>query len=230
VEEGQVKIFWNYLWKLSLVIFLLVGISWGTTLIGQHFNWDWGGFWSNFISNAGSSAVIGFVLYWIITRPDEKKVAQKRRVQALAMLKTEFQTDLARAKQYREALKTPQKDLTRLYPLRFMRGAWNALRESSFLPQIEDIGLIYELLRVNEVITVANSSLSTVRKLQGGKNTKTKLNKYAQKAVKECTQIEAYLTPILAKLDDMKLPEVKLTDVETDADISDDDDIVEDGS
>jgi len=44
LEEGEVKIVWNFLWKFVLGLSVLVGISWGTMLIGQHFLWDWGGF------------------------------------------------------------------------------------------------------------------------------------------------------------------------------------------
>ena len=178
------KRIWGLLWKSLLVIALLVGLSWVTWRLGHYFAWDWSDFWSNFISNAGSSAVIAFVLYWIITRPDEKKAASKRRAQALAMLKIEFQTDLQRARQYGDGLKTPGSDLTSLYPLRFTRGAWNALRESGFLPQLEDVEFVYELLRLNEVITVANSSLSSVRKAKAGRNMKTKLNYYAKRRSK----------------------------------------------
>jgi hypothetical protein len=222
--EDEMKKFWDLIWKLVLVILLLVVISWGTMLIGQHFVWDWGGFWSNFISNAGSSAIIGFVLYWVITRPDAKKATNLRRAQALSMLKIEFKTNLQRAKQYGEALKTPEDDLTPFYPLRLTRGAWNALKESGFLPQLEDVGFVYELLRLNEVIVVANKSLSLVRSAKAGKNTKTKLVRYSKKAVKECAQIEVYLGPILAKLEKMNLPEIMLPEeVEDDSNPDEDD-------
>ena len=213
---------------MSIVIALLTGISWVTWRLGQHFAWDWGGFWSNFISNTGSSAVIGFVLYWIITRPDEKKAANIRRAQALAMLKIEFGINLDRAKFYRKALINPASDLSSVFPLRFTRGAWNALKESGFLPQFDDVEFVYQLLRVNEVITVANSSLSTVRRSKAD-NKKTKLNIYAKKAVKECAQIEVYLVPILAKLDAMKLPKIVLPEDAAIDNVSDEDDADGDG-
>lgn len=194
-------------WLIGIVVIL--GIGFLTWEIGISFNWSWGDFWSNFISNAGSSAVIGFILYWIITRPDEKKARQERKNQALAMLKTEFEIDLERARLYGGALKRTSSDFSTLYPLRFTRGAWNALKESGFLPQLEDVGFVYELLRVNEVITVANNSLLKVRNAKANKE-KTKLNTYANKAVKECSQLEILMPPILKKLESMKLPEVKL--------------------
>lgn len=194
-------------WLIGIVVIL--GIGWLTWKVGISFNWSWGDFWSNFISNAGSSAVIGFILYWIITRPDEKKARQDRKNQALAMLKIEFEINLERARSYGGALKRPSSDFSTLYPLRFTRGAWNALKESGFLPQLEDVGFVYELLRVNEVITVANNSLVKVRNAKADKE-RTKLNTYAKKAVKECSQIEILLPPILEKLKSMKLPAVKL--------------------
>ncbi len=216
----------GYLLKFStwlFVLVLLIGICWGTWRLGQHFAWDWGDFWSNFISNAGSSAVIGLVVYWIITRPDEKKVVDQRRAQALSMLKIEFRVNLERVGQYGEALKTPEQDLTPFYPLRLTRGAWNALKESGFLPQLENVGFVYELLRLNEVVVVTNKTLSMVRSAKVGKNTKSKLTRYSKKAVKECAQIEAYLVPILAKLEAMKLPEIALPE-----DINDDSEPEED--
>ena len=207
------KKIWNVIkknWGIVAGILLFVLVSW---MVGSIFQWPWGDFWSNFFSNAGSSAVIGFVLYWIITRQDEKKATGQRRAQALSMLKIEFRTNLQRAKQYGEALQYPENDLSPYYPLRFTRGAWNALKESGFLPQIEDVGFVYELLRVNEIITIANSSFSTVRRSKAD-NKKAKLKRYAKKAANECAQIEAYLNPILAKLDNMKLPEVELPAIE----------------
>jgi hypothetical protein len=114
-----------------------------------------------------------------------------------------------------------------LYPLRFTRGAWNALKESGFLPQYDDVGFIYELLRVNEVITVANDSFSTILHVKAENKIAT-LNTYAMKAVNECTQIETYLVPILAKLDTMKLPEIKLEEVKTEIEIPNYDDIADD--
>jgi len=70
---------------------ILAETFWGTWLVGKHFGWDWGNFWSNFISNARFHRRHCVVLYWIITRPDEKKAVDRRRAQALSMLKKEFQ-------------------------------------------------------------------------------------------------------------------------------------------
>ncbi len=134
----------NSLWKWLLGIAILAVLVWITWQVGIWFAWDWGGFWSNFISNAASSAVIGFVLYWIITRPDEKKSKRERKNQALAMLKIEFVINLERARLYGAALKKTSGDFSALYPLRFTRGAWNALKESGFLPQLEDVGFVYD--------------------------------------------------------------------------------------
>ncbi len=67
-------------------------------------------------------------------------------------------------------------------------------------------------MRVNEIITVANNSLLKIRNAKADKD-KTKLNTYAKKAIKECSQIELLALPILEKLGSMKLPEVKLPEV-----------------
>jgi hypothetical protein len=202
----------SYLLNWFVWILVILGVGWLTWKIGFSFNWSWGDFWSDFISNAGSSAVIGFIIYWIITRPDEKRARQERKNQALAILKIEFEVNLERARLYGGALKRPSSNFSSLYPLRFTRGAWNALKESGFLAQLEDVEFVYELLRANEVITVTNNSLLKVRNAKADKE-KAKLNIYAKKAVKECSQIEILLQPILEKLVNMKLPEVKLPQV-----------------
>lgn len=131
-----------------------------------------------------------------------------------------------RARLYREALKTPENDLTPLYPLRFTRGAWNALKESGFLPQLTDVTFVYELLSLNEVIVVANKSLASVRSAKVGKNMKTKLVRSAKKAVKECTQIETSLESILVKMEKMKLPVIALPgNVDEDSGMDEEDDL-----
>ncbi len=66
--------------NLWIAIAAVIGSGLITWLMGIMFSWSWSEFWSNFISNAASSAVIGFVLYWIITRPDEKKAGLERKI------------------------------------------------------------------------------------------------------------------------------------------------------
>ncbi len=136
------------------------------------------------------------------------------------MLKIEFEINLERARTYGMALKNPPKDFSSLYPLRFTRGAWNALKESGFLPQFENVEFVYELLRVNEIITVANNSLMKVRNAQVDKQ-KAKLTTYSRKAIRECAQIDALLVPILQKLERMNLPDVRLPEM---PDLDDEDD------
>jgi hypothetical protein len=203
--------------KVILTVVILLILGFGTWALGKLMTWNWDDFWSNFISNAGSSAIIALVLYWIVTQPGEKKAATHRRAKALAMLKMEYSINLKRAKLYSEVLKVPENDLTPYYPLRFTRGAWNALRESGFLPMFDDFGFVYELLRLNEVFVVANKSLTSVRSAKVSKNNKTKLTHYSNKAIKECTQIIKYLSPILENLEEMDLPTfAMLVDMETD--------------
>ncbi len=185
----------------------LGGLFW---LIGALTHWTWSDFWSNFISNAASSGVIGFILYWIITRPDERKSREERKNQALAMLKVEFETNLSRAQAYLSVLEDPNiEKISALYPFRFTRGAWNALKESGFLPQVEDVQLVYELLRVNEIILVANRSLSKVR-TAAIDNQPRKLQTYSVKALRECAQLVEMLTVILKGLNALGLPQVSM--------------------
>jgi len=197
-------------WLIGIAVLVLLG--WLTWRIGACLNWSWADFWSNLISNAVSTAVIGFILYWIITRPDEKKAKKERKNQALAMLKIEFEKNLERARVYGLALKKTSNDLSDLYPLRFTRGAWNALKESGFLLQLDDVKLIYDLLSVNEIITTANNNLLKVRNALAEKD-KKKLKIYAEKAVKECSMILFLAAPILKQLEEMNLPEVILPEV-----------------
>jgi hypothetical protein len=179
----------------------------GTWELGNYYQWNWADFWSNLISNGASSAVIGIILYWIITRPDEKKSSDKRRNSALSMLEMEFKTNLERAHIYSSVLANSDAH-TDLYPFRFTRGAWNALKESGFLPQFEDVYFVFDLLHVNENIVLANRSFSKLRRLQIADKEEA-FQHMARKANKECKQIEELINPILSYLDEMDLPEIK---------------------
>jgi hypothetical protein len=87
------------------------------------------------------------------------------------MLKEEAQINATRAREYVDALGNPSADLRAHFPLRYTRGAWNALKESGFLPQLQDPRLVYQLLAANEMIVVADASLLRIRKAQrGGKS------------------------------------------------------------
>lgn len=192
----------KYLLPLIIIIFFCF-LVWS---IGYYFLWSWGNFWSDIISNAVASAIIGYILYWVITRPDEKKANSKRRDQALAILRVELKINFERAELYKKELINEKLDISSLSPFRFTRGAWNALKESGFLPQLDDISFVYQLLRVNEILVIANSSLSTIRRLKTDSK-ESNLKSYIDKAVEECSQIENQLSAILDKLNKMNLPE-----------------------
>lgn len=180
-------------------------------LLGGYLGWSWSDFWVNFVSNAVSGGIIGLLLYVAITRPDEQKAKKQRLKLALGMLKSELEINRFRAIHYSVWLKNSQENLENLFPLRFTRGAWNALRESGFLPQVEDTKLVYMLLRINELFVVANNSLIKVRNAWADKD-QEKLKTYAQKAEKECAQIINQSTPMLEILASMKLPTVELVE------------------
>jgi len=196
----------NFIKKYLLATIIIIIFCFLIWSIGHYFLWSWGNFSSDIISNAVASAIIGYILYWVITRPDEKKANSKRRDQALAILRVELTINFERAELYKKELRNEKLDISSLSPFRFTRGAWNALRESGFLPQLDDISFVYQLLRVNEILVIANSSLSTIRRLKtDGKE--SNLISYIDKAVEECSQIENQLSTILDKLNKMNLPE-----------------------
>ena len=180
-------------------------------LLGGYIGWSWSDFWINFISNAVSGGIIGLLLYVAITRPDEQKAKKQRLKQALGILKTELEINRDRAIKYSVWLKDQQENLESLYPLRFTRGAWNSLKESGFLPQVEDAKIVYMLLRINELLVVANNSLIKVRNAWAEKDHK-KLKIYAQKAEWECAQFLGQISPMLEILTSMKLPTVELVE------------------
>lgn len=184
---------------------LLVGL-----LFGGYLGWSWGDFWVNFISNAISGGIIGLLLYVAITRPDEQKARKRRLNQALSMLKTELEINQDRARFYAVWLEDRQASLDTLYPFRFTRGAWNALRESGFLPQLENARLVYMLLRINEVFVVANTSLMKIRNAWAEED-QDKMATFSRKAGRECAQILDLSSPLLEVLAAMNLPAVEMT-------------------
>lgn len=122
-------------------------------------------FWVNFLANLAADALLAIVVYVILTKPGEKRTEERNFKQALSLLRTEIQINLERAKSYIQALdgQLTKADINNLIPMRFSRGAWNALKEINFLAQIHNAELVYYLLRMNETALVANKNL---RKLE----------------------------------------------------------------
>jgi hypothetical protein len=166
-------------------------------------------FLSNFLANLVSGALLAFVIYWIVTRPDERKREQASLKQAIGLLKTEIDTNITRAKSYIQALGSPNAEIIALLPLRYTRGAWNALKESGFLPKLNDPKLIYYLLRANEATLVANRNLRKfeLSHLEGKRETNALL---AQTAQNDSIHLLKVLQGVSAVLEQEKVPKVFL--------------------
>lgn len=162
-------------------------------------------FWVNFFSNLAADALIGIAVYIAVTQPGERRAAQKRLGQALGLLKAELETNAARANTYIEKISASKDDasLEALFPLRFTRGAWNALKESGFLPQLNDARLVYYLLQANELTVVANRSLSKYRNAAPDDEN---IGAFVEKARRDSQHLLEALSPLISILAKMDLP------------------------
>lgn len=165
----------------------------------------------NFSANLLADAILAYVIYRIITQPTAKKKEDENFGQALALLRTEIKINSERANDYIIALDEPIKDINSLTPLRFSRGAWNALKESDFLPKLNNAELVYNLLRMNETALVANKNL---RRLQLAYLEKTKVDKkqLAELAIKESKHLLDIFSHVASILDQMNLPSFAMVD------------------
>jgi hypothetical protein len=162
-------------------------------------------FWVNFLANLLADALLAIAVYYAITQPDEKKAKQTQIKQALGLLRIELQTNRLRAEKYIQALDDQDPDLSVLFPLRFTRGAWNAVKESNLLPKLNDARLIYYLLRMNESALVANKNLRRLQ-LSYLEDTGADQLLLAETAKKDCEHFLEILLQVLSILDQMALP------------------------
>jgi hypothetical protein len=182
-------------------------------------------FWINFLSNLLADALLAVAVYIIVTKPGEKRTEEQNFKQALSLLRTEIQINLERAKSYIKALdgQISKIDIHDLIPMRFSRGAWNALKEINFLAQIYNAELVYYLLRMNETALVANKNL---RKLELCFLEKSSGNKklLAQTASEESEHLLKIFIRVAEILDQMDLPsyEVELLFEEVDTEVMED--------
>jgi hypothetical protein len=170
----------------------------------------WMNLFSNFLANLFADAIIAIAVLIAITRPSEKKQTRARVMQALGMLKAEMKINTMRARNYIQALDGQTTELKALFPLRYTRGAWNALKESGFLPQLNDPKLIYNLLRVNEAIVVADASLQRV---QSAIRERKRIRSLALSAKKDSERLITTIDPLLSILSEMRLPEFQASDL-----------------
>lgn len=169
-------------------------------------------FWINFLANLAADAILAVAIYYIITQPGEKKKEKRTREQSLGLLKAEMQVNEKRARKYIEALENPSPDIALLFPLRYTRGAWNALKDSGFLSNLEDAVLSYYLFRMNETTLVANKNLRKVQ-LYYLENTDEDIKLLAEIAKRDSEQLCSLLTQLLSMLQKVKIPKVAENDI-----------------
>lgn len=167
-------------------------------------------FWTNFLANFFADLIIAIGVFYAITRTSEKKEGQDRIKQALGLIKAEMEANYFRAKNYLLVLNGKESELKNISPLRYTRGAWNALKESGFLPQLKDTVLVYHLLRVNEALVIADASLhkviTAVRDRKGSRNL-TKV------AIVDTNRLLIVFDPLLQILKEMNLPKFRGNDL-----------------
>lgn len=161
-------------------------------------------FWSSFLSNFISSAIVAIAFYIAITQQVEKKQQETQVKQALGMLKTELEINFKRAKTYLQEIQSVKE--TGVVPtarLRYTRGVWNALKENGFLLQLTDPRLVYYLLRANETIVVADNSLY---KLRNANPEDGNLPSLIERAQQDCSRLLHALNTALSLFSNMSLP------------------------
>jgi hypothetical protein len=163
------------------------------------------GFLVNFLANLASDAILGILVYFAITQPGEKKRLRASIRQALGLLKSETETNVSRARAYVRSFDSSDADISALFPLRYTRGAWNALKESGFLSRLDNARLVYYLLRMNEAMLVANKNL---RRLQLAFLEKTGGNRklLARTVRQDAEHLLEAMSQVLAMLNTMDLP------------------------
>lgn len=177
---------------------------------------------ANFIANLGADVVLGIVLFFIITRPRERKARKERISQALSLLKSELELNEARARENLEKLDKHSASDAQL-PLRHTRGAWNALKESGLLLEVDDLKLVYYLFRVNEITYATNVSLRRSNfAAMGGRGDPVKMR---EQATFDSKRLLEALPPALMELGQLDLPIVTGYEfLETDSLLNEEDD------
>ena len=172
-------------------------------------------FYANLAADAILAPIIAIIIYYLVTKPGEKKKDAESFKRALVLLQTEIDINMERAQKYVQALNSPIDDINSLSPMRYTRGAWNALKESGFLPKLNNPELVHHLLRMNETALVANKNL---RKLQLAYLEKTKRKKplLAAVAKKESTQLLSLYSQVASSLDQMNLPSFEVEYIDED--------------
>jgi hypothetical protein len=170
-----------------------------------------GDFLANFLANILSDALLAIALYIIVTQPGERRRNRELIAKSLGLLKAETQVNFNRAKAYDRALADPSEAIVSLFPLRYSRGAWNALKETGFFSSLSDAHLKYYLFRMNEATFVANKNL---RKLQLAYLEKKEgdLGLLVETAQNESKHVLEVLDNVLQMLHDVEVPDFAVED------------------
>jgi len=163
-----------------------------------------GDFMNNFLANLASDALFAIVIYIIITQPSERRKERAAFNQALGLLKAEAQVNRARANIYLKELAEPNDRVSELFPLRFMRGAWNALKESGALSRLNDAQLAYHLFRMNEIAYVANRNFRRYQ-LAFMEDTGGKHDVLAEIARKDSERLVVAIDEVLSRLEHIEV-------------------------
>ena len=156
-------------------------------------------FWSSFLANLLADALMAVTIYLIITQPGEKRRAVKRRLQALGLLKSEVETNLTRVRVIAESINFSHEDDLRC-PLRFTRGAWNALRDSGFISERDDPRLAYSLFRMNEINMVATDNLRLLWERANLEDESKRTNSLRNTCLRNCKSLEIALVDVLQRM------------------------------
>lgn len=156
-------------------------------------------FWINFFANLASDTLLAFAIYFIVTQPGEKRKYVARRNSALGLLKSEAEINRQRAVSYIDNLTHPNFVTTAAFPMRFTRGAWNALKETGLIAELDDPTLAYRLFRMNELGVIANGNLRRFE-LAHLEETGGKITELGELARKNCAHYLATLDVALNKL------------------------------
>jgi len=165
-------------------------------------------FWINFLANISADTLLAIAIYIIVTQPSERQKQKRNRNQSMGLLKAEILVNHHRAKDYIKTLSVLKSDISELFPLRFSRGAWNALKDSGFLASIENPILSYLIFRMNESSLVANKDLRRYEIAIIDKN-EYNLDKLTNIAINDTKSMLTILERIIPMLDYVKVPAVE---------------------
>jgi hypothetical protein len=166
----------------------------------------------NFSANLLADVILAIAILIAITRPGERRRTEENFKQALSLLQTEININVERSNKYIQALSDPPDDINDLLPLRYSRGAWNSLKESNFLPKINNAELVYYLLRMNETALVANKNLRKFE-LSYLEDTKGDKEKIAGVARSESIHLNKIFVKVAEILEKMKLPSFEVDEL-----------------